>query len=546
MPVIHEEGQDDSRTPGPPRTSASSGARRGSGARSRSGGARRRSSPARGPPPRAARPRAAPVDAVVGDHPQPVADAVVVGHVGHRRGASVASARSRPTPTRTGPRRGPSPRRSWRRSPASACSGPPSGRRASARGAGRRRPARTAPAAGARRSPAGRAASTSRERGTPARTRRATAGDPCGASRRSARPRSVRAAWRYFSSGSAAPASTGRSSATTLRGSRAARSARCAGEITSYGGATTRARSGTDVGAVAQRAERADLGHATSWGTGTGPGEPAPRGARRDGAECTATRPADPFGANATFRAPPASGAQTARRADRREGCRAPRPGLARAPHRGAGRAPSCSCSPPCPWVGARSEPVAHPGHAGRHVDGRPGARPGPRPDRLLDGHPRRPVQRRPRRSPASCAWSAAPRAAPASPCRWTSRPPRARRTPSTPRRRPSAARSRWPSSPTRRSSRGGTVAFALHDARQLVVGVIAERPGPLVAALGRLRDPSGPQPGGRPARPGRPPRPARGLVGPRPPRLAGRGCRAALAGADSPPCAPGWPAAAA
>jgi hypothetical protein len=38
-------------------------------------------------------------------------------------------------------------------------------------------------------------------------------------------------------------------------------------------------------------------------------------------------------------------------------------------------------------------------------------------------------------------------------------------------------------------------VAFALHDPGQLVVGVLAERPGPLVAALGRLRDPSGPQP---------------------------------------------------
>ncbi len=39
------------------------------------------------------------------------------------------------------------------------------------------------------------------------------------------------------------------------------------------------------------------------------------------------------------------------------------------------------------------------------------------------------------------------------------------------------------------------TVAFALHDSSQLVVGVVAERPGPLVAALGRLRDPSGPVP---------------------------------------------------
>lgn len=39
------------------------------------------------------------------------------------------------------------------------------------------------------------------------------------------------------------------------------------------------------------------------------------------------------------------------------------------------------------------------------------------------------------------------------------------------------------------------TVAFALHDPGQLVVGVVAERPGPLVAALGRLRDPVGPQP---------------------------------------------------
>ena len=39
------------------------------------------------------------------------------------------------------------------------------------------------------------------------------------------------------------------------------------------------------------------------------------------------------------------------------------------------------------------------------------------------------------------------------------------------------------------------TIAFALHDTGQLVVGVVAERPGPLVAALSRLRDPSGPQP---------------------------------------------------
>jgi len=39
------------------------------------------------------------------------------------------------------------------------------------------------------------------------------------------------------------------------------------------------------------------------------------------------------------------------------------------------------------------------------------------------------------------------------------------------------------------------SVAFALHDPGQLVVGIVAERPGPLVAALGRLRDPAGPQP---------------------------------------------------
>jgi hypothetical protein len=39
------------------------------------------------------------------------------------------------------------------------------------------------------------------------------------------------------------------------------------------------------------------------------------------------------------------------------------------------------------------------------------------------------------------------------------------------------------------------TIAFALHDTGQLVIGVVAERPGPLVAALTRLRDPSGPQP---------------------------------------------------
>jgi len=38
-------------------------------------------------------------------------------------------------------------------------------------------------------------------------------------------------------------------------------------------------------------------------------------------------------------------------------------------------------------------------------------------------------------------------------------------------------------------------VAFGLHDPGQLVIGVVAERPGPLVAALGRLRDLAGPQP---------------------------------------------------
>lgn len=38
-------------------------------------------------------------------------------------------------------------------------------------------------------------------------------------------------------------------------------------------------------------------------------------------------------------------------------------------------------------------------------------------------------------------------------------------------------------------------VAFALHDASQLVVGVVAERRGPLVAPLGRLADPLGTQP---------------------------------------------------
>jgi hypothetical protein len=36
------------------------------------------------------------------------------------------------------------------------------------------------------------------------------------------------------------------------------------------------------------------------------------------------------------------------------------------------------------------------------------------------------------------------------------------------------------------------SVAFAIHDPSQLVVGVVAERPGPLVAALRRLRDSSG------------------------------------------------------
>lgn len=39
------------------------------------------------------------------------------------------------------------------------------------------------------------------------------------------------------------------------------------------------------------------------------------------------------------------------------------------------------------------------------------------------------------------------------------------------------------------------TIAFALHDPGQLVVGVVAEHPGPLVAALGQLRDATGLQP---------------------------------------------------
>ena len=72
-------------------------------------------------------------------------------------------------------------------------------------------------------------------------------------------------------------------------------------------------------------------------------------------------------------------------------------------------------------------------------------------------------------------------------------------------------------------------VAFALHDPGQLVVGVVAERPGPLVAALGRLRDPTGPQPAVVQLTVDGPARASRGVVRPRPPGLAGRGRGPAL-----------------
>ena len=57
---------------------------------------------------------------------------------------------------------------------------------------------------------------------------------------------------------------------------------------------------GHRLGVVAQRTERADLGHATSMGTGTRSGGPLPRDARRDGPECTAPQPAIPRTAGGT------------------------------------------------------------------------------------------------------------------------------------------------------------------------------------------------------------------------------------------------------
>ena len=109
-----------------------------------------------------------------------------------------------------------------------------------------------------------------------------------------------------------------------------------------------------------------------------------------------------------------------------------------------------------------------------------------------------RPRQRRAGRSPARSGWSAAPRAGPAS------RVPVD--LPTTSRK----AYTLYAQAPSFGSSLEVAlvvdervvavrkVAFALHDPRQLVVGVVAEQPGPIVGALSLLRDPIAARPGDR------------------------------------------------
>ena len=86
---------------------------------------------------------------------------------------------------------------------------------------------------------------------TPARRRER------GRPRRASAPKSS-AACAYFAS----PSPSGRMSRTTLCGSRAASSARCSAEMTSYGGATTLREPALQAGeVVAERGERGDVGH---------------------------------------------------------------------------------------------------------------------------------------------------------------------------------------------------------------------------------------------------------------------------------------------
>ena len=149
------------------------------------------------------------------------------------------------------------------RSRGAACSGPPRGPDI-VRSCGRTpaRP-RTARGAAARRTRAGSARRPSRARDRSARRRRSTAADPCATSRPSARPRA--SAPRAGSGRRArrrAPRSAGRGGRRSPDGApgaaapSAARSRRTA--------ARRRAPGRRRRGVVAQRAERADLGHGTS------------------------------------------------------------------------------------------------------------------------------------------------------------------------------------------------------------------------------------------------------------------------------------------
>ena len=142
---------------------------------------------------------------------------------------------------------------------------------ASARAAGRRTPVRRARASGGRRSRAGSARHRCPGPGRSARRGRSTDAGPCAASRRSAMRR---ASAPRAGSGRRARrpgASSGRSRRTTLAGWRASRRACSSGPMTSYGGATTAARSSIVGRIEAQGAKRTDLGHGTFRRAARGP-----------------------------------------------------------------------------------------------------------------------------------------------------------------------------------------------------------------------------------------------------------------------------------
>ena len=319
---------------------------------------------------------------------------------------------------------------------------------------------------------------------------------------------------------------------------------RSSGSMTSYGGATTCARSPTARRVEAQGAEGSDLGHGTLGGRRAGrrlggrghrtiaAARPRPAGSV-DGDRSGRPR------AGATF---PGSG---------RPCCRPPTgPATESAcPDRDASlrHAPLCPrlaavARDPRAWSPLRDRPrpvaaadgltmEAHAlldGHARR---------------RLVDGHRGPPQERRPADHRRAAARPAAPRAGRGSGRPWTCRRSRTRRSACTPSRRRSGATSRSASSTATTSSPRPRPPSPSTTRPSSSSASSPSGPGDIVGGLDLLPNENNVAPLDVPLDPGGPARAGRGVGRARPARLAGRRLVAAVEGAARGAAAAGSPA---